>query len=345
MASTDPFRESLFLDRSVMRPSAATWLRHILLLGVTFCTATIAGTLFPFGKYAAFSEADPQTAEELLRYLVTIPSRYGAFLLEAVRNIFADPANLAYGLKFSLSLLFILICHEMGHYIACRLYRVDATLPFFLPTPPMVGPAGTFGAFIKILSPIPTRRAVFDIGVAGPIAGFIALLPIAAAAYATMEFGTMADIQAGNVSPLSFSEPLLFKLFNIITGVDTSLPVEPNPFYFAAWIGVLVTALNLIPSGQLDGGHALYAALGEKVHRLTGFIAFAVMAVLSVLGMLLYNSPSGFLVAVILAVMMRIRHPRPWDITPLDAKRKAIAVMTLLIFILCFMPFPIQLNY
>ena len=121
--------------------------------------------------------------------------------------------------------------------------------------------------------------------------------------------------------------------------------MEPNPFYFAAWVGVLVTALNLIPSGQLDGGHALYAALGEKVHRWTGFIAFVAMASLSVLGMVYYNSPSGFLIAVILGIMMRIRHPRPWDITPLDPKRKAIAWMTLVIFVLCFMPFPIQINY
>jgi membrane-associated protease RseP (regulator of RpoE activity) len=344
---TDPeaFKESLYLGRPVLKPTAGTWIRHIVLLGITLCTATIAGTLFPFGKYSTFADADPQTLPELLRYIFTIPGRYASFIVEAVNNLVSNPANLAYGLKFSFSLIFILICHEMGHYIACRLYRVDATLPFFLPTPPMVGPAGTFGAFIKILSPIPTRRAVFDIGVAGPIAGFIALLPVAVAAYATMQFGTMDDIQAGNISPISFSEPLLFKLFNFFTGVNSALPMEPNPFYFAAWVGVLVTALNLIPSGQLDGGHALYAALGEKVHRWTGFIAFVAMASLSILGMLVYNSPSGFLIAIILAIMMRVRHPRPWDVTPLDAKRKAIAVMTLVIFILCFMPFPIQIIY
>jgi membrane-associated protease RseP (regulator of RpoE activity) len=345
MTDPDAFKESLYLGRPVLKPTAGTWIRHILLLAVTLCTATVAGTLFPFGRYYAFSEADPETLTELMRFIFTIPERYAVFLVEAINNLVADPATLAYGLKFSLSLLFILICHEMGHYIACRLYRVDATLPFFLPTPPMLGPAGTFGAFIKILSPIPTRRAVFDIGVAGPIAGFIALLPVAAAAYGTMQFGTMDDIRAGHISPISFSEPLLFKLFNLVSGVNTALPMEPNPFYFAAWVGVLVTALNLIPSGQLDGGHALYAALGEKVHRWTGLIAFVAMALLSVLGMLFYNSPSGFLIALILAIMMRVRHPRPWDVTPLDTKRKAIAVMTLVIFILCFMPFPIQINY
>ena len=105
----------------------------------------------------------------------------------SVTGLLTDPAILAYGLKFSLSLLFILIAHEAGHYIACRIYGVDATLPYFLPTPPLVGPAGTLGAFIKIVSPMPSRKAVFDIGVAGPIAGFIALLPVAVLAVATIE--------------------------------------------------------------------------------------------------------------------------------------------------------------
>jgi membrane-associated protease RseP (regulator of RpoE activity) len=97
--------------------------------------------------------------------------------------------------------------------------------------------------------------------------------------------------------------------------------------------------------GQLDGGHALFAVFGEKVHRWTGFIAFLVMASLSIMGILFYNSPSGFLIAVILGIMMRIRHPSPFDTTPLDAKRKVVAVLTLVIFVLCFMPFPIHINY
>ena len=344
---TDPeiLKESLYYYRPVLRPTRATWIRHILLLLATFCTTTLAGTLFPFGKYMAISEDDPQSVSELLRLIFTVPARYAVFVVDAVNNVFASTENLVYGLKFSVSLLFILTCHEMGHYIACRIYRVDATLPFFLPTPPMVGPAGTFGAFIKILSPMPTRRAIFDIGVAGPIAGFIALLPVAAAAYATMSFGSAHDIQLGNISPISFSEPLLLKIFNWLGGVNTNLPMEPNPFYFATWIGLLVTALNLIPSGQLDGGHALFAVFGEKVHRLTGFIAFVVMASLSILGIVFYNSPSGFLIAVILGIMMRIRHPSPFDTTPLDSKRNVVAVLTLVIFVLCFMPFPIHIDY
>ncbi|MFZ1701554.1 MAG: site-2 protease family protein [Pyrinomonadaceae bacterium] len=332
----------LYRDRPVMKPTGMTWVRHILLLGLTFCTVTLAGTMFPFGRYDSLPASDPQTLSELLAFVIEIPQRYAAFLSGAVSNIVAHPDALAYGLKFSSSLLFILICHEMGHYIACRIYRVDATLPFFLPTPPMVGPAGTFGAFIKILSPMPSRRAVFDIGVAGPIAGFIALIPIAIAGIATMQ--TVTPEQLGNTQgALTFTDPLLMRSFAVLFGIDLKFGIG-NAFYFAAWVGLLVTALNLIPSGQLDGGHAIYAVLGEKVHLWTGRIAFVVMATLSVVGFYFFNSPSGFLIAVILAVMMRVRHPRPWDITPLDPKRKAIAVLTLLIFILSFAPFPIQIN-
>jgi membrane-associated protease RseP (regulator of RpoE activity) len=116
-----------------------------------------------------------------------------------------------------------------------------------------------------------------------------------------------------------------------------------NPFYFAAWVGLLVTALNLIPSGQLDGGHAIYAVFGSRVHKWTGRIAFIVMATLSILGWFYFGSPSGFLIAILLGVMMRIGHPRPHDDSPLDAKRKLIAVLVLVIFSLSFVPFPIGL--
>lgn len=337
--------DALYRDRPVLKPTWRTYVRHLVLLAVTFCTATVAGSLFPFGPSGAgLPDADPQTLEELFAFLAAAPAKYFGVVLTAVSDLFTKPGYLGYGLSFSLSLLFILICHEMGHYLMCRRYRVDATLPFFIPTPPMIGPAGTFGAFIKILSPMPSRRAVFDIGVAGPIAGFVALIPVALIAYATMEFGTLSDLGSAAILPISFSEPLLMKGLGIAIGRNPDLPVEQNPFYFATWVGLLVTALNLIPSGQLDGGHAIYAVFGEKVHYWTGRVAFVVMASLSVAGFYFFNSPSGFLIALILAVMMRIRHPQPWDTTPLDGKRKLVAFLTLVIFILCFVPFPIQIN-
>lgn len=331
----------LYRDRPVMRPTARTWIKHILLLAVTFCTATIAGSMFPFGRFDSFPVADPETFGDFLQFIFTLPGRYVSLIADAITNLYANPQELIYGVSFALSLLFILICHEMGHYVACRIYKVDATLPFFLPTPPMIGPAGTFGAFIKILSPMPSRKAVFDIGVAGPIAGFIALIPVAVVGVMTMEPATQQ--QLASPSGLTFSDPLFMKLAGWIIGADPAVSVG-NAFYFAAWVGLLVTALNLIPSGQLDGGHAIYAVLGEKVHFWTGRVAFAVMAMLSILGMYFFNSPSGFLIAIILAVMMRVKHPRPWDQSPLGTKRNVIAILALVIFILCFVPFPIQIN-
>lgn len=332
----------LYENRPVLKPTAGTYVRHLLLLALTFCTVTLAGTMFPFGRFDTFPESDPQTFAQFLDFVFSMPVRYITLIGGAVTNVIANPAELAYGLSFSVSLLFILICHEMGHYIACRIYRVDATLPFFIPTPPMVGPAGTFGAFIKILSPMPSRRAVFDIGVAGPIAGFIALIPVALIGVATMQT-VSPEVLGNSQGTLVFTDPLLMRIIAMLFGIDLKFGIG-NAFYFAAWVGLLVTALNLIPSGQLDGGHAIYAVLGEKVHYWTGRVAFIVMATLSIVGFYFFNSPSGFLIAVILAVMMRIRHPRPWDQTPLDAKRKVIALLTLIIFVLCFVPFPIQIN-
>lgn len=318
-----------------------TLFRHLALLAATFVTATIAGVLYPFGRINTLPETDPQSWAEALEFILSMPQKYAGILWSTFLEVSNDTSLLIEGLSFSLSLLFILLCHEMGHYIACRIYKVDATLPYFIPTPPLVGPAGTFGAFIKIRSPMPSRRAVFDIGVAGPIAGFIALIPIAFIGIATMQIATPQQI--AGYQGLSFSDPLFMRLVALFFGVDLNYGFG-NSFYYAAWVGLLVTALNLIPSGQLDGGHAVFAVFGEKVHKWTGRIAFPVMLVLSILGAYYFNSPSGFLIALILAIMMRVGHPTPYDQTPLDAKRKVIAFATLVIFILCFVPFPIKIS-
>ncbi len=340
MAAPERYLDDSFFEH-YPRPTRRTWLKHIGFLLLTLVTTTIAGTLFPFGIIQTLPEADPQTWPEIFQFITSLPTRYAALVADAVYLLFTDARYLKYGLSFSLSLLFILISHEMGHYIACRIYKVDATLPYFIPTPPMIGPAGTFGAFIKIRSPMPSRKAVFDIGVAGPIAGFIALIPIAIIGVVTMEPVTAQQI--ASPSGIMFSDPLLMQLFAYVRGIDLHLSMG-NAFYFAAWVGLLVTALNLIPSGQLDGGHAIYAVFGETFHRWTGRIAFALMATLSILGWFYFNSPSGFLIAVLLAVMMRIRHPEPRDQSPLGAARTVIAILTLLIFVLCFLPFPIQIR-
>ncbi|KXK06550.1 MAG: peptidase M50 [Acidobacteria bacterium OLB17] len=341
MQEADQVNYEFFYGAELARPSALVWARHILLLFVTFCTATVAGTLYPFGPVNDFVVgSDPQTTDEVIAFLLSLPERYIAVIGHAVELLFTNSYVLTYGLEFSLSLLFILVSHEMGHYVACRIYKVDSTLPFFIPTPPMIGPAGTFGAFIRIKSPMPSRRAVFDIGVAGPIAGFIAMLPIAVVGIAQMEMVSPASVPTSG--QLVFGDPILMQAIGAAFGKNLAFGVG-NAFYYAAWVGALVTAINLIPSGQLDGGHAVYAALGERVHFWTGRIAFAAMAILSVLGAYFFSSPSGFLIAIILGVMLRVGHPRPFDQTPLDTKRKAVAVLTLIIFILTFLPFPVKL--
>jgi membrane-associated protease RseP (regulator of RpoE activity) len=336
------FANQLFDRREAMRPTARTWAKHAAFLAVAFVTVTVAGVLQPFGFIPIFPDANPQTNAEIFQFLLSLPTLYAELILSTVHRLLTDFETLKYGLKFSLCLLAILTAHEAGHYVACRLYGVDATLPYFIPLPPLLGPAGTLGAFIKIISPMPSRRATFDISVAGPIAGFAAIIPVAIIGLLTME--QAAPSQSTNAQTgLYFSDPLFLQLLGKILGVDSSLGYF-NPFLAAAWLGLLVTSLNLIPSGQLDGGHAIYAVFGEKIHRLTGRIAFVVMTAICVLGWFVYNSPSGLLFTILLGVMMRIRHPEPLDIAPLNFNRKLVAVLTLLIFILCFVPFPIQVR-
>lgn len=354
MSDFNQIATELFYERDAMRPTPRTWLKHILLLLLTVVTSTIAGVLYPFGLIDTLpTDAEPETWTEIFYFILSLPARYAGLVGDAVHALLTNQEYLIngqsffalnYGLKFSLSLLFILICHEMGHYIACRIYKVDATLPFFIPTPPMIGPAGTFGAFIKILSPMPSRRAVFDIGVAGPIAGFVALVPVSILGFASFQQVSPASLSADEIGGLIFADPLFFQFLAWVFSINLQMPMLPNPFYFAAWVGLLVTALNLVPSGQLDGGHTIYAVFGARVHRWTGVIAFVVMLALSITGWIYYNSPSGFLFAIILAVMMRVRHPEPLDDAPLDGKRKIVALLTLVIFILCFSPFPIQIK-
>ncbi len=342
MSEINPFSKQLFEKRKAMRPTLRTWVKHLILLVITFVTSTFAGVIYPFGQIKLFPELAKMENAYWWEILSSLPGFYFNIVAEAFAFLTYSFGSFAIGLRFSLSFLFILICHEMGHYIACRIYKVDATLPFFIPTPPLIGPAGTLGAFIKIVSPMPSRRAVFDIGVAGPIAGFIALIPIALIAFSTMEQSTRVSVVLAE-GDLYFSDPLFMKFVGFIFGANLS-SVEPNGFYFATWLGLLVTALNLIPSGQLDGGHAIYAVFGERVHYWTGRIGFVVMAIFSVLGMYFYGSPSGFLFTIILAIMLKVKHPEPLDNTPLDAKRKILALVTLVIFALCFVPFPIELR-
>jgi membrane-associated protease RseP (regulator of RpoE activity) len=143
---------------------------------------------------------------------------------------------------------------------------------------------------------------------------------------------------------LYFNDPLLFRFIARLAGVPLDPTSPTNPYYMAAWIGLLVTSLNLMPVGQLDGGHGTFALFGARAHRVIGRVAFAVMATLAVLGFWLHGSPSGFLYAVLLGIMMRIPHPQPYTMESLGTKRIVIAILTLIVFILCFWPFPITIT-
>src|SRR5215475_8769920 len=161
-------------------------------------------------------------------------------------------SSLTKGAVYSFAVLSILGAHEMGHYIACRWYGVRATLPYFIPVP--LPPVGTFGAFIKIKSPFPSRRALFDIGIAGPLAGFVFAIP---AAFIAHYFAAPASVSELTGGEITFNDPLLFQFFERALRLPPS--IELNPVWWAAWIGVFMTALNLLPVGQLDGGHVTYA--------------------------------------------------------------------------------------
>ncbi len=248
------------LERRSSRPTAREWRKHIALFFLTLLTTTLAGIAFATVEPLEPNLPVPATwLDELLQF----PVYYINATSLLMANAFEHPAILRQGVAFSVSLVAILLAHEAGHYVACRQYGMRATLPFFIPAPPLFL-AGTFGAFIKIKSPIPSRRALFDIAVAGPLAGFIVIIPVALLAFLTARPAPpMPDNLAGVIY---FHDPLLLRLFARALGVNTD-NLAPNPFYFAAWIGTLVTSLNLLPVGQLDGGHTTFAVLGKTVHE------------------------------------------------------------------------------
>ena len=314
--------------------SAREWRLHGGLFLVTVITTILAGVMLATPELPV---PEPRLATPL-DYLIYIPLSYLYSINELVLYAFSNPKVMVAGVTFSASLLAILFSHEMGHYLACRYYKVDATPPYFIPAPPLFL-AGTFGAFIKIRSAIPTRRALFDIGLAGPLAGFVVALPIA----------VIGVLTAGDALPpgdhwMFFNDPLLLRVISKVVGVPLDPNTPPNPYYMAAWIGLLVTSLNLMPVGQLDGGHGTFSLFGARAHRIIGRVAFVTMAALAFLGFWWHGSPSGFLYAVLLAVMMKVPHPQPAVMEPLGTKRIVVSIVTLIVFALCFLPFPITIS-
>ncbi len=249
----------------------------------------------------------------------------------------STPLFILNGLWYSASILAILGAHEFGHYFACRIYRVDASLPDFLPAPlPLTG---TLGAFIRIRQPIPGKRELFDIGIAGPIAGFIVAIPVLLVG---MSLSRVTALPADTRGFLELGEPLLFKAVAwLFWGTQPEgYSINLHPMAFAAWFGLLATALNLFPIGQLDGGHISYAVFGRKSTLVT-------LATVACLVGLTFVS-SSWVVWTVLTVVMLItfgpRHPPTMDEDiPLDRTRLWLAVGALLMFVVCFTPAPIQI--
>ena len=239
------------------------------------------------------------------------------------------------GIFYSLSIVAILFAHEMGHYLMCRKHGISATLPFFIPIP--FGPFGTMGAFIKIRERIPNRRALFDVGVAGPLAGLALTIPILIIGLYNSSFVKLDTIPQGN---LFLGESFLFtQLAKIILGTapkgyDTVL----HPMAYAGWAGLFVTALNLLPIGQLDGGHVLYSLFGHKSQPVFKFAMLAFIIIAAILY-------PGWLLLIILLLWIGFQHPVPDnDYIQLDPKRRLIGYFTFAIFLISFIPVPFYIR-
>ena len=327
--------------RRAARPTAREWVRHATLFAITFITATWAGTVSAFYSRNFSTESSLASPVTLFDYVMFLPKLLGQEIMTVAANSISRPELVLDGAVFAMALLSILLAHEAGHYIACRLYGVDATLPFFIPMPPPFM-AGTLGAFIRIKSPIPSRRALFDIGVAGPLAGFAVLIPFAVIG---LLVATPQTIPPAATSLMRFNDSLLVQLLAGVLGVQDLANMAPNPFYFAAWIGLLVTSLNLLPVGQLDGGHAVYSIFGVRAHRQLGRVAFLAVLALVPLGWIFHGAPTGLVYAVLLFIILRLPHPQPEDDSDsLGRGRIGVALLTLAVFLLSFLPFPLTVS-
>lgn len=247
-------------------------------------------------------------------------------------SVWSSAETPAEGTRLAVALLSILLAHEMGHYLACVYYGVDATLPFFLPAP-VLSFVGTLGAVIRIKSPFPNRRALFDIGIAGPLAGFAVALPVL---YLGIHEAKVIPTPAADAGYLSFGDPLL--LAWATSWIKGDLPgrmtILMGPLMLAAWFGLFVTGLNLIPIGQLDGGHVTYALFGRRADTLSRFFWWVCVG-------LIWLSPSWILWAILIRLLGRRHPPTLDDEAPLGLARVMVALLGLAVFAVCFVPNPL----
>lgn len=311
------------------------YLIHIGLFIITFITTTLAGVSWTTGR------PGPYELSEIIEM----------------------------GLPYSISLMLIITFHEFGHYFAAVYHKVKSTLPFYIPFPPI--PIfinfGTLGAVIKTKSPIYTKKAMFDIGVAGPIAGFIA--SVAILIYGFMNVPGIEYLL--NVHPdylsedygktgtiLVFGDSVLFLFFKeVFVNKDMFFPpmseIYHYPYLTAGWFGLFVTSMNMVPVGQLDGGHISYTMFGERKHYNISVVSFIMLFVLGITGVTealleinLGFGWSGWLFwALVLYFIIKLKHPAVMDNTPLDNNRMMLGYISFIIFILSFSPAPLLLIF
>lgn len=274
----------------------------------------------------------------LLLFVLTVGSTLFVGAGMSGVDIIAHPDRFSAGLPFAVSILAILGVHEFGHYLMSAFHGVKATLPYFIPGPTIIG---TFGAVIKTKSPVPDRRGLLDIGAAGPICGFVVALVALGAGLSLSEFVDLAPLVKQGAMEFGDSLITTFMTYAIKGPTPEGKTVMLHPVAFAGWVGLLITAFNLMPAGQLDGGHVLYAMIG----RWHSLVARMTIVGLLLMGWFLWE---GWFLWAFIVMLLGPRHSPPLDdVTPLDGGRLVIALLTMVIFILCIVPVPIapQLHF
>jgi membrane-associated protease RseP (regulator of RpoE activity) len=280
---------------------------------LTLCTCLVAGAQFS----VAFAHNESVSVDEFVR---------------AFKLLYQHPAALFSGLPFAVTLLTILLAHELGHFFACRHHHIRTSYPFFVPAPTLIG---TFGAFILLRSPIRNTRALFDVGASGPFVGFLFALP--ALVYGVLNARIVPGLADPANSDVVFGVPLILQILTRVFHPNISVDfLLLHPVGRAAWVGLFATSLNLLPAGQLDGGHIL-RSLSARTHRL---VSTFLPALLLILGF--FRHWTGWYIWAGLLFGLRFLRAAPvYDDTPLDPDRRFAAFLALLIFLLCFMPAPI----